>query len=401
MIFNCTGVSLNVSVWADQENLRARETIEKELGPMSSLAAGTPIGTPEARATFKDKTGEKAGTLSHNEVLEKWNQTAKTGLERIIDAVQPAFFCLQEYYDIPRSNRNSTAVKIILIARGYAILGQQDVAVAYKTSDYTPVGTEKKTFNPDDNPITNKGFRTFPALFVDLKHNQTGTIIRVASDHVRGFNGTQQKEATKERKERNEIRRFPADPKDRFEYFLSQLGVCGAAPGDAALALSLSIIEKVKIPYSPTDLLGRLGAIFSRFFLKKSPEKSPDLIVYGLDANATAKHRSLPKLERLHPKRMRLFENYGYKFDQNNTLATIIDANDFCERKYDCLLTKETSSAATVSIEDKPIEGITNPEALDSPSTLMSDHLPVISSITYHRPLSLTERLFRWIGISK
>ncbi len=98
--------------------------------------------------------------------------------------------------------------------------------------------------------------------------------------------------------------------------------------------------EKTGNTISPTDLKAQKEALYAfekedriKFFMKnpriadgdialdttlnclEKQSQEIDIILFGLDANSTSKQSSHEKIHRLHPKRMRLFELYGYQMD--------------------------------------------------------------------------------------
>lgn len=392
MSFTINVFNGNIGSFNDWELLVARNQLQQEEG----IQLNPSLASPEKKEKFFKKLTDLTG--QHNfkdKVVEAHNQIVKDKLQAVLNQFQPDIFCLQEYFD-PNLNHLYGVFDDILNAADYKLIRCPDLAIAYKKSDYEQIASGYLTFDPENNLLYNKNIGVSPALYIDLRHKESKAVVRVVTDHVAGFDAVKQKEATLRRRYYSKKKfTLPNSHQERLDYFLSKLdsklnSKKAAARGDAALELSLQDIETAKVHYPSSE--NRLAKIFPwlhRFF--KSTK--PDLIIYGLDANTTAKYTSKNKNERLHPKRIRLFEKYGYQCDKDDQSPTIRDGNSFERSKYDYVFTKPTSKVDQVTIKDRQIEGINHPEMLDQPDQLMSDHLPVLAQINYQRA-SFIQRFF-------
>ncbi len=355
-------VSFNVGSWGDWQNLAAIQGLQNEDPILNASTQETKQEIDNFKLRINSKTREIKDTFAQAHA-----QLVSVKLQYLIDQFQPAIFCLQEY----QKEKTHQAIADILTKNGYIIVGEKDNCIAYKSEAYKRANKGNQTFDSLKSPM--KG-RSSPGRYVDLIHKQSKTIIRVVSHHVQGFNALKKKKHSEEkRKSLEEKTILPLNAEERLAHFISLFDSeheDSVARGDAAIEHSLAAIEKksCKLP------------CFKGFLTLKNPK--PDLVIYGLDANATAKYVSEAKIDRLHPKRMQLFDLRGYQYSKLDTTPTILDWNDLRPRKYDYVCVK-THQAAAITIESMCIPGLNNRELLYQPGQLMSDHLPVFAKISY------------------
>lgn len=191
--------------------------------------------------------------------------------------------CLQELHgDAPEKAELNKRIT----DAGFTILGQGDLAIAYKTNRFTLINGKY-------------GYTEGEAFYAHLRDKITQQVICVVTDHVTGFDSRLQKiytQALRPQINVDGINPFTKKPWQGVE----KKGVEGEkkkepATGDKKLALSLQAIGQ-----------------------------DADLIVYGLDANTTAKYIPDP---RLHPKRLKQFFDAGYICDTADKAPTIVDHN--------------------------------------------------------------------------
>jgi endonuclease/exonuclease/phosphatase family metal-dependent hydrolase len=300
--YNVGGTRDMMLMMAKNPDIHFKDPQEKEIA-QKFLQERRPIVTDPLYEGFRKAAEQKYISLA----LDTFDHLHKT--------YQPDLFCLQELYSRTPEKR---AVCSKIEALGYAIYGERDVAIAYRKDLFMPVGHGATSAQPG-------------AIFVDLKHMQTGKVIRVVSDHLCGFNAKTHKEEPKETKK--------------------------AAPrgGDNQLHETLHEFEKIG---------------------SANQEKvAPDLIIYGLDANTTAKYLPTRK-ERLHPKRLKQFIDLGYSCDVRDIRPTIFDHNDGMPRKYDYIFCKAFRGQHP-EIHSGPLEMI------PSSANAASDHLPVLATIKW------------------
>ncbi len=355
-------VSFNVGSLGDWQNLAAIYELQNEDPILNAYTPKTKQEIDNFKLRISAKTREIKDTFEQTHA-----QLVSVKLQHLIDQFQPAVFCLQEF----QVEKSHQAITDILTRNGYVIAGEKDNCIAYKSEDYKKVNKGRQTFDSLKSPMKGK---SSPGRYVDLIHKQSKTIIRVVSHHVQGFNAVKKKKHTEEKRKSLKEKTFlPLNAKERLARFISFFNSeheDSAARGDAGLEHSLANIEKKSCkPYQ-----------LKSFINLKNPK--PDLIIYGLDANATAKYVSEAKMDRLHPKRMQLFDLRNYQYDQQDKTPTILDWNDLHPRKYDYVCVK-THRAAAVAIESVCIPGLNNRELLYHPDQLMSDHLPVFAKISF------------------
>lgn len=249
------------------------------------------------------------------EAEQKYISLALATFDHLYQTFQPDLFCLQELYSLTPEKR---AVCSKIESLGYAIVGERDVAVAYRQDTFTPIGQGVSSVLPG-------------GIYVDLRHNKTGKAIRVVSDHLCGFNAKTHKEQPKEAKK--------------------------AAPlgGDRQLHETLQEFEKIGFA--------------------NQEKVVPELIIFGLDANSSAKYLPM-KQERLHPKRLKEFTDLGYLCDTRDVQPTIIDHSDGQPRKYDYIFCKAFKGKA-------PEIHSTTLDMPPSSVNAASDHLPVLATIKW------------------
>ncbi|MCE5316913.1 MAG: ankyrin repeat domain-containing protein [Parachlamydia sp.] len=343
-------VSFNVGSAEDWHNLYARSKWKEKAGrdftPSQDLREQL-----DALFDFKQAEG-----ITKEQVTQAVASKIDNHLGKLLKEFQPDIVCLQELYYRDKDGVKSAhyPIREFLENRGYALTedsrpGHEDRAIAYKKATFDCVRT---------GTLFSETIYE-PAYFADLKHRVTGIMIRAVSDHVRGFNSiAQKKHAQKSGPKLPLPQRF----EERRKYHERRPQ---SAEGDCALDSSLQALHELK--------------------------ECPDVVIYGLDANSTSKHSSTDPKERLHPKRVRLFDMYHYTTDATNQNATLIDANDLRPKKYDYIFARCFNSQLKVTITDQLIPGINQPALLQSPGEILSDHLPVLSQVTILRQAAATQ----------
>lgn len=304
----------------------------KEKENKEFTSAGDIKAQREALRTFETAQG-----ITKDKACQGFSEKAYTYLGRLLREFDPHIICLQEYVFLEKLKQANAhfPIKTFLESSGYVIVGDAKRAIAYKKDDFECMKSGA-AFTEDVQ---------VPALFADLKH-QSGIVIRAVSDHLRGFDAVAQKSGKKEKL------KLPQGYEDRAKILEKNPRT---VHGDIALDRSLNSLEK---------------------------DNDPDVIVYGLDANSTSKQSSREKSERLHPKRMRLFEIYKYQMDHANQAPTCLDANDWQLRKYDYICAKSLDAKREIRIKDQILSEVNHPKLLREPGLVMSDHLPVLSTLT-------------------
>ena len=251
-----------------------------------------------------------------DEVENRYKTLTAQTFEKIVREFTPAFMCLQE---ITRAE-HSFLIEF-LQNKGYTIVQKYGTAVCFQEAQFTCLGSEM-TLNNDEG-----------ALYADLQLKGTKKILRVVSSHLPGFN----------------VSKFEQSPQT-------------AELGDRALQQQLATVNATK-------------KVFDRLFACFKETYTPDLILYGLDANSTAAFLS----EKVHPERLAPLFTHGFTPDTSDTKATIIDDSTNHPYRYDYLFCKCVKGSAT--IQNCEIAGINDPSMLGNPDSAMSDHLPVLSRI--------------------
>lgn len=323
--------SFNVGSAEDWQTLYSRtkwmEKAHKDFSSSADLKA-----QKEAFTAF-----EKAEGITKSTIIQSLADKVSNHLGCLMREFDPHILCLQEYV-----NANThLPIKQFLESCGYVIVGEATRAIAFK-SDAFECLRSRVTFTEKEQEA---------AFFADLKH-RSGVVIRVVSDHLKSFDAVQKKSLSATKAKRLPM---PEQFQERLK-FLAQYGL--TSQGDMALDRSLASLQE---------------------------DDDPDLIVYGLDAECTSKTSSREKSGRLHPKRMRLFEYYKYQMDHANQNPTCLDPNDWQPRKYDHICVKSLDSKCQISIIDHFFPKVNGPDLLKNPGAIMSDHLPVLSTLTITR----------------
>jgi len=277
-------------------------------------------------------------TINELELYAKnWyvHQASQT-FTRIIDTFTPHIMCLQEI----SSGEEHIDIKTLLNTRGYDIVQKNGLAIAYRRQNFQLLESEKTVSDET------------AALYVDVKVKGTNKIIRVVSDHLAGFN-------TRNHKNNKTLCKTSTIPSDSARALMARK----TAPkiGDSSLEQNIAIVDRLKRSIWLPSCFGGQDA--------------PDTIIYGLDANATARH--ITKQNRVHPKRLDQFVTHGFISDITDERPTIVDHSTSLPYKFDYLYCKSASS-----IIDHELPSINTPDMLGNPQLSMSDHLPVLATIT-------------------
>lgn len=339
-------VSFNVGSSRDWENLAIREDLKRE--------EGWDISSTVSREEMERRTGPRR--IAKEALNTRENQKIDRHLGALLNNFDPDVIFLQEYFGNIRHGDEYYHLRDILTQRGYTISMGKDCCIAYKTAVFS--GAANAAIS--DPFVTNargdrQAVQDLPTV-IALTHTATQKRIKLASHHVPGFHGAEQKQATAQRKAQGGAKKDAAkmirDRQFRNQVLNSESNN-RTREGDVAVSVALAGIEE------PQD----------------------DLVIHGLDANTTSKSSSADPKRRLHPVRMNMFLWDGYSLDNTNQAPTIIDANGFQKRKYDYVAAKAPKTAH-VAVRDQIVQGVNTPDLLDQPDQIMSDHLPVLSIVT-------------------
>lgn len=296
----------------------------------------------------------------------EYQEFSKRLMHQIHDQFAPKIICLQEV-DATNFPAQEEMLRVIN-ELGYEVINQ---AVR-----------EKNNPNPKDRPVTTRdcvvaykkdsfAFKKAvltkeDALTVDLIHSESNRCIRIVSDHVAGFNSSQ----------------FLQDP--------SEIKIdAGQEVGDRNLSKTLAKVDQL-----------------TSNFLEKTFSNKPSGIIYCLDANSTISGLQ----EELHPKRLEQLEEHGFVTDHQAPSPTTFDASTNLAMCFDYVFVKgENSSVKNLkwSFPDSSGQTLTSlqertsiigeiffrkqtskapqndKERIEKMNMLMSDHLPVISHVTF------------------
>jgi hypothetical protein len=284
-------------------------------------------------------------------------------VEDIIKNFSPSIFCLQQF-DCLKCGA-SEVIAQVLFENNFTIIASNNTqaAIAYAVDAFVIEGLDNpyETF-PSVNPFITNDSKSDqmpkPGVCLQLTHAATGVRVRIVSDRVLQFDAAKQKAAKKplSRKISRDVLKNNTGHNGRLNWLLSQKETSLPALGDAAVEQSLDLVE---------------------------PDDKTELVIYGVNAHATAKYVSSKKRRRLHPLRLRLFEIRDYVMDKKDKRPTTCDAG--CKRKYDYVLVKAASKSAKISIENQIIQGVNNRQLFDSGLLRSGEHLPVLSIIKYSK----------------
>lgn len=258
----------------------------------------------------------------------QYEQLASKTFQAIFDSFDPHLLCLQELTSGPEHDVIIDKVKKL----GYILLRENGLAIAYKQERFSLLN------HAIVDSIENG------ALYADLRERRTGKIVRVVSDHLFGFN----------------VEKYRKGKEVEASEALTRL----TKLGDVALSCNLEAID--------------LEPKRCSFFFCGSDNR-PDLVIYGLDANVTAPYIDTPS--QVHAKRLIPFLERGYSCDMQDHLPTILDTNDAKSHKYDYIFCKALKGR--LSIVDRQIDHVNDPRFLANPTYCMSDHLPVLATISH------------------
>ena len=223
---------------------------------------------------------------------------------------------------------------------GYTIIGGNGPCIAYRTDKFQQLCVNE--MNPG-----NRGH-----IYADLQENTSGKVICVVSNYLSGFNAKMHKETVKICKgeittNSNMERSATQQNIQRYQNLKKEV----PKQGDDQLKNSLDEIQK------------------------KHNKIQPDLIVYGLVANTTAKFVE----NRLHPKRLQQSTHVGFICDEQDKAPTTVDYDTEQAMRYDYLYVKALNGQ--VSIQSQVLGPA--PDAYDQ---FFTDHRPVMAHIQLHSP---------------
>lgn len=339
-------VSFNVGTTNDWTNLFVRDQL---------LQANEWEMNPDTIGEFPEKFDAFMATHAKEDLPKYQEQKVERHLGSLLDEFDPDILCLQEYYA-----GEAVAVKKFLEESGYEIIGIEDTAIAVKQDAFEKIQTGIP-LHSDDSYFLNHELSVNTPRFLDILHIESDTVIRVASDHVKGFSVPGQKLQTENRRAMNPLSKFELS--EVFEEREAQL------------------LEKAK--QGDFAAKGDLSLDISLHNLEGEGDVRPHIIIYGLDANASQKITETDekvKGQGAHPKRMRLFDFWGYAGSES-AAPTILDGTDALPRAYDYIRVKPLVENLSVEIESQVLEEINDPKLLHQPSKIMSDHLPALAVI--------------------
>jgi endonuclease/exonuclease/phosphatase family metal-dependent hydrolase len=246
------------------------------------------------------------------------------------------FVCLQEMLRDKHPEHRS--IEQCLGGFGFSYVGNERLGIAFDAKRFTllsngPTGVSEKY----------QKIRT--SYYADIQHKRTRKIIRVVSAHLKGFNVKEQKKMTRDTKAKQCPHRRKIQRQKRDATKL----------GDIELMETLSHLAEVN-------------------------DRKPDVIIIGLDANATAKY--LPVAEtRVHSFRLKKLKNANFECCTEDKLPTIFDKADGIARKFDYVFARTPEGRPEVSVHSQA--GF-NLQGTDH-RLMMSDHVPVFAKVTIHR----------------
>lgn len=325
---NLNVVSFNIAGAGDMENILSANPEVIQDNPQIKKIAQKIIDrerpNPDEKKIFK------------NYAYTCYQQRAQRFLSKLIRDFHPDLICLQE---LQSKKWEYECIIEKLKDAGYTVVYHQDTSIAYKQSEFTQLPSDNKL----QSSLNEKG-----AFHIDLKHQPSGKVIRTVSDHVPGFSSTNVKQLSSQV---SDLKRAGTDNREIER--LKALKREYTRTGDQSLQSNIAAVD-----FNPAHAI------------------SPDVIIFGLDANTTTKGL---KRQSLHPKRVRLFENNGFKTDTEDNNPTII-STDLDLRKYDHVFAKTLKGDLT--IKHRVIKGINDRQMLLYPLTAMSDHVPLLYKIT-------------------
>lgn len=374
MQYSVNAVSFNVGKQSDWVDLKVYQDL-KNLGKpfYPKLSLDQIIEIHKSIKLMRDEILNSKKLISEHELLH--STKVANFFSTIISPFKPSIVSLQEF----EFNKNSSydAMFSLLKKNGYGVIGLGCLAIAFEEAKFEPLGS-CATFDEKNNFFSYKQVTLRPGLLVDLMDKKKSVIVRVVSDHLKGFNAQKRKE---ESLKKNSHDSLPDSYLDRAIRLVKRYHIDDTIPGDAALDLSLETISKLQtVKYNVKSKCEYIGGLsFEKY------QQSPDITLYCLDGNSTSKDWG--KIHNLHPKRMRLFDIRGYKRDEKNISFTIMDKMDFARRKYDYIYAKVSGKNSQLDVQDTILKKINNSGLLKNPGELVSDHLPVLTTINFQKNL--------------
>ncbi|NGX31044.1 MAG: hypothetical protein K940chlam8_00403 [Chlamydiae bacterium] len=318
MVLNLRVVSFNISGIGDLA--RTAEKFQK------STKIGK-IATQIVQSTVKDMTDYSVAMRDYYRFL------MTPFLEKLITEMRPDVFCLQELCKARFVNESEHQIFVDIFQKhGYSLCWEGDTAVVYRNKRFDLV---KKAATTDPSE---------PAYYADLHLKRENRVVRFVSDHPSYSSGSESTSLTGNIKQIN--------------------------------------LDEINSPFM--RLMQKVKSLISSFFggnKAAGPESmatAPELIIYGLDANATRVMDD--KTKEWQPERLQAFENAGFEANLEDNAPTL---KYKVSQKVDHIYAK-ILSGGTLKMVHHIIKGLNDEGILDNPDVLpASDHLPLIYDITY------------------
>jgi hypothetical protein len=294
-------------------------------------------------------TADEINLINDYAELE-YSEFSKRLIHKLVDIYDPGVICLQEVNT--RSFKEQEAMLRTLKNRSFEVITKGKIGAKGKiqeTGDCV-IAFSKNKFTLGNVPfITAANCMDPGALCLDLISNDSHARIRVASDHVQGFNTKKYLET----KDSNDV-----------------------SGGDTNLETNLTRVVAVG-EMEETEI--------GTFEL----DEAPDAYIYCLDANATMHHGMHFWHNQVHTKRLEIFEELGFSADLNDHSPTVIDASTGNPYRYDYIFAKNASicnAKITISDADQNPVSLSGTAGLNYMNLYMSDHLPVLTEVVVRAP---------------
>lgn len=274
--------------------------------------------------------------LSAAESYKQYEVNLEDKIPKLIEGQD--FVCLQEY----GMDCRHYLVREVFEKNKFTVVSNDRLGIAFR-SDRFKLLKDGPTFTYDPHKLTPWQYDLTavtdmvaslrPSYYADLRHIESGSIVRVVSAHFKGFNVKAQKEM------KAKIRNI-----------------------EKTFATRLGDLEVDALLYSLIEL----------------PGKQPTITVIGVDSNTTLKNNPSSHL-RIHSKRLMKLINAGFFTYTADNAPTIFDNADGAPRKYDHILAHVNAKITEWELCSYPVFQLTE----KNPSDFISDHVPVKGFISY------------------
>ncbi|MES2200064.1 MAG: hypothetical protein V4489_07860 [Chlamydiota bacterium] len=312
----------------------------------------------------------KAMTWNMGSLRGRGQEISGNTLNKVaVDAIKEANIDIINLQQVPQNetdSQNNNAFIKRLKGEGYTVVrgSTTEYAIAFNSTRFTKIGKEQIVSTKEKTP-------RHIGMYVDLKDNNTGKIIRSVTSHLIGcdlqkiqkWQTAKQGATTEEINERSR--------KIKAEIRKGQTDADSVKKMDPRGEMTTLLAKTSK-----TSLMHRIQGL------------KPSLIIQGMDANRTPKYYSkeivagkfvqtkLPKELRIDADTTKALQEQGYTAE-DTFAATMRDLKLKKDIKTDILVAKSLDGRCTTKNETIPT--LNNPNLLNETS---SKHLPVINTIT-------------------